>query len=363
MTISKVHRLETRRLEMPYTKPLVTATNNFTVARGLLVKVITDGGIEGYGYSDLFPRTGETPQTAQHVIESVLKAKVVGRDLEDLARIRADIDHALTGKPARQIGAGDGDVRCVGAQLSHAACRHARRQISQRDQSDQNGQRRRSGGDGGGSQDSWSRDGLALKLKVSGKIDKDLPRVAAVRKAVGDDVFIKIDANEAYDAKTAIRLAKGLADLGVEVFEQPVPRDQFDALWEVKKHSPIKIEADQSCRTFADAQMLIKNRMVDSINTGIPKVGSIGEVRRIAELCELNGIRCALSNTAGSMVGDAAAVHLAASTPGISPALRARRVRSDHRRSVLRTVGRQRHDQRAGGRRVGSESAGDSRKG
>jgi L-alanine-DL-glutamate epimerase-like enolase superfamily enzyme len=162
-------------------------------------------------------------------------------------------------------------------------------------------------------------DGLALKLKVSGKIDKDLPRVAAVRKAVGDDVFIKIDANEAYDAKTAIRLAKALADLGVEVFEQPVPRDQFDALWEVKKHSPIKIEADQSCRSFADAQMLIKNRMVDSINTGIPKAGSIGEVRRIAELCEANGIRCALSNTAGSMVGDAAAVHLAASVPGIAP--------------------------------------------
>ena len=46
---------------------------------------------------------------------------------------------------------------------------------------------------------------LALKLKVSGRIEKDLPRVAAVRKAVGDSVFIKIDANEAYDAKTAIR--------------------------------------------------------------------------------------------------------------------------------------------------------------
>jgi len=162
-------------------------------------------------------------------------------------------------------------------------------------------------------------EGLSLKLKVGGRFEKDLPRVAAVRKAVGDDVFIKIDANEAYDAKTAIRLAKKLADYGVEVFEQPVPRDQFDALWEVKKHSPIKIEADQSVRSFADAQLLVKNRMVDSINTGIAKIGSIGEVRRIAELCQANGIRCALSNTAGSMVGDAAAVHLAAATPGIVP--------------------------------------------
>jgi L-alanine-DL-glutamate epimerase-like enolase superfamily enzyme len=87
----------------------------------------------------------------------------------------------------------------------------------------------------------------------------------------------------------------------------------------VKKHSPVKIEADQSVRSVADAQMLIKNRMIDAVNTGIPKTGSLTEVRKIAELCELNGIRCALSNTAGSMVGDAAALHLAASTPGIAP--------------------------------------------
>ena len=314
----KIERIETKKLEMPYTKPLVTATNNFTVARGLLVTVVTSGGVEGYGYSDLFPRAGETAETAQHVIESVLKAKVIGQDLEDLARIRVDIDHCLTGHPRAKSALESAMIdalarsyhmplyvmlggkfrseikviKMVSVGEPEAMAQEAKELVAQ---------------------------GLALKLKVSGKIEKDLPRVAAVRKAVGDDVFIKIDANEAYDAKNAIRLAKALADLGVEVFEQPVSRDQFDALWEVKKHSPIKIEADQSCRNFADAQMLIKNRMVDSINTGIPKVGSIGEVRRIAELCAANGIRCALSNTAGSMVGDAAAVHLAASTPGISP--------------------------------------------
>jgi len=163
------------------------------------------------------------------------------------------------------------------------------------------------------------RQGLALKLKMSGRIEQDLPRVAKVRDAVGDGVFIKVDANEAYDAKTAIRLAKGLADQGVEIFEQPVPRDHFDALREVKRHSPIKIEADQSARTVADAYTLIKNGMIDAINTSVQKVGGIQEVKKIAELCEMNGVRCALSNTAGSMVGDAAAVHLAASTPGITP--------------------------------------------
>jgi L-Ala-D/L-Glu epimerase len=314
----KIAQIETQALEMPYTKPLVTATNNFTVARGLLVKVVTDGGMEGYGYSDLFPRTGETPQTAQHVIESVLRTKLVGKDLEDLVRLRADIDHTLTGNP-RAKAALETAMYDALARSYHIPMFLM---LGGRYRSEVKVIKMVSVGEPeamAAEAKQLAADGLSLKLKVGGKIEKDLPRVGAVRKAVGDDVFIKVDANESYDAKTAIRLAKGLADYGVEVFEQPVPRDQLDALWEVKKHAPIKIEADQSARSFADVQLMIKNRMVDSINTGIPKVGSIGEVRKIAELCEANGIRCALSNTAGSMVGDAAAVHLAASTPGISP--------------------------------------------
>lgn len=314
----KIEHVATQILEMPYTKPLVTATNNFTVARGLLVTVRTDEGIEGYGYSDLFPRTGETPETAQHVIQTVLKPKIRGKDLQNLARLRADIDHVLTGNPraksALETAMYDALARSYRMPLFVMLGGKIRDQVkvikmvSVGEPEAMAEEAKRLAGQG-----------MALKLKVSGKMQQDLSRVAAVRKAVGDSVFIKIDANESYDAKNAIRLAKALADLGVEVFEQPVPRDQFEALREVKQHSPIKIEADQSARSFADVQRMIEDGMVDSVNTGIAKVGSIGEVRRIAELCEANGVRCALSNTAGSMVGDAACVHLAASTPGISP--------------------------------------------
>lgn len=313
----KVAQVETSVLEMPYKKPFITATNKFVVARGLLVKVVTNEGIEGYGYSDLFPRTGETPETARHVIETLLKAKVVGRDLEDLARIRADLDQILTGNPrakgALETALYDALARSAHAPLYVLLGGRFRKEIkvikmlSVDDPAVMADQAKQVVGEG-----------FSLKLKMSGKFDLDLPRVAKVREAVGDEVFIKVDANESYDAKTAIRLAKGLADHGVEIFEQPTPRDQLDALWEVKKYSPLKIEADQSVRTVADAHMLIKNRMVDAINTGIQKMGGIREVRQVAELCELAGVRCALSNTAGSMVGDAAALQLAASTPGLA---------------------------------------------
>jgi len=170
----KIAQIETTVLEMPYTKPLVTATNNFTVARGLLVKVVTDGGLEGYGYSDLFPRTGETPETARHVIESVLRVKVVGEDLEDLVRLRADIDHTLTGNPRAKAALETAMydalarsyhiplflmlggryrkeikvIKMVSVDVPEAMAEEAKQLVAE---------------------------GLSLKLKVSGKIGQDLP--------------------------------------------------------------------------------------------------------------------------------------------------------------------------------------------
>jgi len=158
----------------------------------------------------------------------------------------------------------------------------------------------------------------ALKLKISGDPELDTIRVAKVREAVGDDIFIKVDANESYDVKSAIRAAKKLADFGVEIFEQPVPRAQIEALMEVKRSSPIKVEADQSAVSVSDAYRLIKDGVVDSINTSVQKAGGLRQARQIAELCGIVGVDCAFGNTAGSMVGDAAALHLAVSCDAVS---------------------------------------------
>ena len=55
----KIKAIETTVLEMPYTKPLVTATNNFTVARGVLVKVVTDATFQDTGMRIFFHVRGK----------------------------------------------------------------------------------------------------------------------------------------------------------------------------------------------------------------------------------------------------------------------------------------------------------------
>ena len=139
-----------------------------------------------------------------------------------------------------------------------------------------------------------------------------------MRDAVGKDIFIKVDSNEAFDAKSAIRMAAGLAELGVAVFEQPISRFHTQAFAEVKNHSSIKIEADQSASSVHEAYQLIREGSCDSINTSILKAGGVHAARQIADMCALTGVECGVSNIAGCMVGDAAALHLALSAPGVS---------------------------------------------
>lgn len=314
----KIAAIKICTLDLPYKRPLITATNRFSKAEGLLLEAISEEGTKGFGYVDLFPRTGETLGSAQYAIEAIIKPVVEGRDLRELAKIREDVNRVFIGNPRTKSGVETAlydllarslkvplyvllggqvrkevrVIRMVGLDAPEAMAAEARALIE--------------------------KGFVALKLKISGDLSLDVQRISKVRQAVGEAVFIKVDANESYDTKSAIQLAKRFANLSVQILEQPVPRAQIEALMEVKRNSPIKIEADQSVASLSDAYRLIKDGVVDSINTSVQKAGGLFEARQIAELCALGGVNCTLSNTAGSMVGDAAALHLAVSSSGIS---------------------------------------------
>lgn len=63
----------------------------------------------------------------------------------------------------------------------------------------------------------------ALKLKIGRGIETDLAHVAAVRDAIGPHRELRVDANSAYDAETAIELARALRPYGLAWIEEPIP--------------------------------------------------------------------------------------------------------------------------------------------
>jgi L-alanine-DL-glutamate epimerase-like enolase superfamily enzyme len=135
---------------------------------------------------------------------------------------------------------------------------------------------------------------------------------------VGDKARLIIDANQAYSPKGAVRLARKVADLGVEIFEQPCKADDHVGLKFVTDHSPIAVEADESAGSVRDVYTLVSGRIVDLVSLKIPKLGGLSAALAAARICEAADIPCRLGAHVGPRLLTAQAMHFAASLPRLS---------------------------------------------
>lgn len=157
-----------------------------------------------------------------------------------------------------------------------------------------------------------------LKVKIAGVFDEDLARIRAVRSHVGPEVGLEVDANGAYDAVGAIRLAEVLGGLGVRIFEQPVPARDLEALRAVTLASPVPVMADQGVMNVADALEICRRGAARMISIKLVKMGTIDECRRVAEVCTAFGVGVRVGGSAAPALVDMAQVHLAVSLPALA---------------------------------------------
>lgn len=151
-----------------------------------------------------------------------------------------------------------------------------------------------------------------IKVKTGLDPQSDFERVDAVRQAA-PNVKIRVDANQGYDADTALHALILLAPLDIEFCEQPVPRYDTDGLAYLDLHSPVPVMADESCFGPEDAALLVKLGACELINVKLSKSAGLLRGRMIAELCSQSGIRCMMGGMVETRLGVTAAAHLAAS--------------------------------------------------
>ena len=100
----KVEDIRNYPIKLPYIIPLKTSTNYFDVTTGLLVEILTNEGLKGYGYSELFPRTGETITTAQAMMKEILVPGIKGKDPREVRNILEWMDHKIVGNQRVKAG-------------------------------------------------------------------------------------------------------------------------------------------------------------------------------------------------------------------------------------------------------------------
>lgn len=183
----------------------------------------------------------------------------------------------------------------------------------------------------------------ATKIKIGFDPDEDLRVIAAVREAAGPDMRVMIDGNHGYDAIEAIRVGRAAAEYGIDWFEEPVVPEQLDAYRAVKAGQPIPVAGGETWHTRWGMREPIETRAVDIIQPDICGCGGFTEIRRIADLAALHGVRL-VPHVWGTAIQIAAALQfMAAMIPNpvrnnpIEPILEFDRTDNPFRQAVVKT--------------------------
>ncbi|MHC4591402.1 MAG: mandelate racemase/muconate lactonizing enzyme family protein [Planctomycetota bacterium] len=124
-----------------------------------------------------------------------------------------------------------------------------------------------------------------VKMKVGGaSLAEDVERVSAVVDAVGPEVRVMVDANNAWCAYEAIRFGRAVEDLDLYWLEEPVSPDDIEGHIEVKQALDIPIAAGENEYTRFGCRELIVNRAVDILQADVVTAGGITEWRKIAAM-------------------------------------------------------------------------------
>lgn len=144
---------------------------------------------------------------------------------------------------------------------------------------------------------------------------EDVQLVRAVREAVGDDVRLMTDANHAYDRGDARRVARGLEELDVHFFEEPMSPERIDEYARLNAETDVSI-AGGECWAFAhEFDRVLDAGAVDYVQPDVTSAGGITSTRRVAIAAEAAGVQC-LPHVFGSAVALAASLQVLATVDG-----------------------------------------------
>ena len=157
-----------------------------------------------------------------------------------------------------------------------------------------------------------------VKLKIGFDIAEDVAIVRAVRRAVGPDIKLMMDANHGYDAIDAIRMGRMVEDLDIRWFEEPVVPEDLAGYREVKAALNIPISGGECDYTRYGFREIFASRAMDIVQPDTCAAGGLSECKKIADMAVAHGIRY-IPHVWGTGIGLSAAMQLLAVLPHNPP--------------------------------------------
>ncbi len=311
----KISDLKVFLLDVPLRTPFITALRRVDELTDVILEMQTDTGAVGYGEAPPTKAiTGETLESICTDLNGPIRNALTGMEIEDLPAcfraLDACMDHHTSAKACADIALYDlyGQLK----QKSIAEILGKRRDVLETDLTISVNDPETMAED---AVKGVHRGFRTLKVKAGIDPELDTQRLTAIRKAVGKDILIRIDANQAWTPDQAVSILEEMQEkgIGLELAEQPVKADDLDGMAFVTARSPIPIAADESCFSPDQAEYIFRNHCADLVNIKLMKTGGIHHALQITDLAEKYGASCMIGCMLEAKVSVNAAVHLASS--------------------------------------------------
>ncbi len=318
----RITGVETIRVALPPRRAhRMSFERSGTMGRYVILKLLTDEGIVGLGEATVLPTWGgdhmryfgESPGTTVHIVTEYLVPAILGQDPFDVEAIHGILDRTVKGYPYAKAAIdmalydlmgkalGTPVYRLLGGlsrmrvRLAHSlGIMDTREAIEEAAAAVAEGIR-------------------TIKVKVGIDPERDVAVVRELRKGLPQDVELTVDANQGYPSpKVAIRTILRMCEFGIAMAEQPV--EGLDAMAEVRAAVPCPIMADESAWTPQDILEIKAKGAADVFSLYTTKPGGLSKAKKVAAVAEAAGLICNVNGSLETGVGNAANLHLAAST-------------------------------------------------
>jgi muconate cycloisomerase len=317
----KITEIETIPIRLPTRRVHQWASLTTPIGVYVIVKLHTDDGRVGLGEAPVLKDWGgdhgkyfgETPQTTVHMINDVLAPALKGQDPSRFEVIHAIMDKAVKGYPNCKAAIDAALYDVVGKALNVpvyqllGGCFRERVSIAHSlglmeiDRAVEEALQARAEG--------------VKTIKLKGGVDpkRDVELVRQMRKALGEETKICVDANQGYQTpKVAVQTIKAMEPYDLLYVEQPV--EGIDAMAEVARRVDTPIMADESAWTPQDVLEIARKKAADMISIYTTKPGGMLKAKKVAAVAESAGLKCNVNGSVETGVGNAANLHFAAST-------------------------------------------------
>lgn len=294
---TKIKSVTTHFLSIPLERPLITAAFPIPAIDTALMQITTEGGHQGTAWSFAFGK-GRVASLVRMMED--LGQMVVGQDAVDTEALWAKLSKAVgfigqRGVAAAAMSAIDTscwDIKGKAANLPvYKLLGGFRSEVEVY-----------------ASQGLWldrSRDALAeearsyvsqgfraVKMRAGlADEDEDVARIRVVREAIGPDCKLMVDANQAWDLKQTLRMARKLEEFDLFWLEEPMPYRQVDDYVRATEMLTMPMCTGESNYLKDEIHDLARRRATDYVMPDLMRMAGVTEMLKAVHVCESYGAK------------------------------------------------------------------------